>query len=158
MRDWPEYRSLRRLRDRLGSYGLARQWLRIFDRAYGEAASNPHCSYWDFQWTYCCWKHDALNIIPDRNLISNIGYGDAGTHSVNADDPLANLPAIAMSFPLRHPKIMKPNREADRALARTVYGYYPFPTRIVRKIKRLLLQRTAVNRQATKKHGNSSGK
>jgi hypothetical protein len=46
---------------------------------------------WDFQVFFSCWRTGANHIMPSRNLISNIGYGESATHT-NFDSPMANLP------------------------------------------------------------------
>lgn len=121
--DWPAVRSLQWLTNHLGNKEYARWWLKLFDRAYQEAKSNPKCSYWDFQWTYTCWKNHALNVIPSSNLVTNLGYGDNATHPTPLDHPLANLSVGAMRFPLQHPPALTPDYEADRILSETVYCY-----------------------------------
>ena len=36
------------------------------------------------------WEKDTMCIIPNENLVTNIGFGNNATHTINADDPLAN--------------------------------------------------------------------
>jgi hypothetical protein len=55
---------------------------------------------WDYQWTYTIWNNKAYSISPNDNLISNIGFGLAGTHTMNINDSFANLPISKMKFPL----------------------------------------------------------
>jgi hypothetical protein len=138
MEDWPTLRSVEWLTNYLGNSKYADGWLKTFDIAYKEAKLNPKCSYWDFQWTYTCWKNHALNVIPCSNLVTNLGYGDNATHPTSLDHPLANLPVVAMSFPLKHPVAMIQNHEADDILRETVYGYRPLYKRIYFKLCRIL--------------------
>ncbi len=134
MSDWPALRSLEWLANHLGNREYAKWWLKVFDRAYQEAKSNPRCSYWDFQWTYACWKNHALNVIPCSNLVTNLGYGDNATHPTPLDHPLANLSVGAMRFPLKHPAAMIQDYEADRILSETVYCYRPWYKRVFPKL------------------------
>jgi hypothetical protein len=138
MADWPKLRSLDWLERYLGDKKYAKTWFRIFDNAFEEARLNPKCSYWDFQWTYACWKNHALNIIPCHNLVTNLGYGENSTHTSMADHPLANLPVRAMEFPLRHPPAMLQNYEADYILSETVYGNHPIYKRVFLKLLRIM--------------------
>ena len=62
---------------------------------------------------YSMWKAGYLTILPQVNLVSNIGFGAQGTHTTNASDPNANLPAQQISFPLIHPEVVERNSEAD---------------------------------------------
>lgn len=36
---------------------------------------------WDFQWTFACWLNQGIAIIPQVNLVENIGIG-SGTHTI----------------------------------------------------------------------------
>lgn len=80
---------------------------------FQQAAANKR-EIWDYQWTFAMWIQSAMAIIPEVNLISNIGYNKDGTHTKNDKDLLANLPIGAMSFPLKHPNFMIHNHTADR--------------------------------------------
>lgn len=50
---------------------------------------------WDFQFFFSAWRHDAVHLMPARNLVTNIGFGPRATHT-NFTSPMANLP----TFPL----------------------------------------------------------
>ena len=151
MEDWPTLRSVEWLTNYLGNRKYAEGWLNTFDIAYKEAKLNPKCSYWDFQWTYTCWKNHALNIIPCSNLVTNLGYGDDATHPTPLDHPLANLSVVAMRFPLKHPAAMIQDYGADAILSETVYGYRPLYQRVYSKLFRLLKSAIHVikNRQSS---------
>lgn len=49
---------------------------------------------WDFQVFFSCWKMGSVHIMPGSNLVSNIGYGPAATHT-NFASTMANLPVFA---------------------------------------------------------------
>lgn len=40
---------------------------------------------WDFQWHYTVMKHQGVCLIPNRNLVENIGVGEAATHMKKRD-------------------------------------------------------------------------
>lgn len=136
--DWPEVRSQLWLENLLQNRRYAASWIQTFDEVYLETRKNDSCSYWDFQWTYCCWKNSALNILPKVNLITNIGYGERATHYIPADHLLAALPSQSVEFPLKHPHCMVRNYEADIAIREIVYGFKPRYIRALRKAKRLI--------------------
>jgi hypothetical protein len=69
---------------------------------------------WDVQWEFACWQRRGLSILPAVNLVTNIGYGPAATHT-RKRDPFADLPSEAMDFPLRHPPKIERNALADQA-------------------------------------------
>lgn len=40
---------------------------------------------WDFQWHYIVMKHRGICLVPNRNLVINIGVGEAATHMKKRD-------------------------------------------------------------------------
>jgi len=138
MKDWPKYRSLLWLWSIHKDIKYAFKWRKIFDEVYKKANSEIKYDCWDFQWTYACWKNRSLNIIPQRNLVSNIGYGFDATHITPSNHPLAHLVAEDMNFPLTNPNVFSQDRDADRVLSKTVYGNYSLAFKIIRKLKRFL--------------------
>lgn len=87
--------------------GLA-YWQRIFELTY-----QGYINTWDYQWVFNCWSQNGLCILPNVNLVSNIGFGADGTHTTNTSSRVANIPTEAIKFPLLHPPYMLPDTEAD---------------------------------------------
>jgi hypothetical protein len=54
-----------------------------------------------------------LALVPDRNMVTNIGFGSTATRTHEAIPSLANLPVRPMDFPLKHPAGVSLNRKAD---------------------------------------------
>jgi hypothetical protein len=50
---------------------------------------------WDYQWYYTIWSNGGLTILPKINLISNIGFGSASTHTKSSNHFLSNHKRIA---------------------------------------------------------------
>jgi hypothetical protein len=69
--------------------------------------------YWDYQWLFATWVHNGLCIMPNVNMISNIGFGEEATHTTWTGSKWANLPLAEMPFPLQHPSAMLPDEQAD---------------------------------------------
>lgn len=61
----------------------------------GGAAGNYRIDTWDYQWIYTCWRHKGLSITPNRNLITNIGFGDNATHTTHLSN-VARLKTAAI--------------------------------------------------------------
>lgn len=107
MATWPEFLADGCLRQVADSIQEHRFWENTFSRQYrGEIDS------WDFQWQYCCWKQGGLTALPDRNLVTNIGFGSNATHTTVVDHPMANIPSSPLSR-VDHPKFVVRNRDAD---------------------------------------------
>lgn len=68
---------------------------------------------WDYQWGFSKMINSGLSIIPNVNLISNIGFGHDSTHTGTPSDPFANMKTESVSFPLRRPEFVIVDRLAD---------------------------------------------
>jgi hypothetical protein len=110
---WPSLRSTSLLQDILMDHRVVADWQRKLDRAY---ACGGDIDYWDYQWTFACWRKKGLSILPHRNLLLNIGLGHPDAiHTKMADDRQAFQRAEEMSFPLKHPISARRLLEADRS-------------------------------------------
>ena len=138
MKRWPKLRQTDWLLDILGDVAAARYWRRLFDETYEERNAA-----WDYRWTYSMWLNGGLAILPNVNLVSNIGYGSAGTHTWWRWSKFAEMGTSAMVFPLAHPPFTIRDDKADRYTQRTV-----FKSRWWRKVARALYSRMRAMRAA----------
>jgi hypothetical protein len=84
-------------------------WYQGFDNMF-----NGLINSWDFQWTFANWKTNSISILPNVNLISNIGFGADATHTTNSGNKdIENLPTFAMDANLVHPKKIVVDVKAD---------------------------------------------
>ena len=47
---------------------------------------------WDYQLDFANYFNNGLTIIPNENLISNIGFGAGATHTMDKTSIYANMP------------------------------------------------------------------
>jgi hypothetical protein len=115
---WKEVQAENLLHDILVDPKAVSYWRRIFQSVY----NNPTGITWDYQWTFACWMQGSLSIIPNVNLISNVGVGADATHfTSNQEFSFINMSMQAMEFPLKHPPFIVRNIEADNFTQKTVY-------------------------------------
>ena len=82
-------------------------WQRIFTEV---KAGN--IDTWDYQLTFTNFFNNRLSVIPNVNLITNIGFGTNATHTVNTGSRYANLHHGYLGD-ITHPLFVLPQREAD---------------------------------------------
>ncbi len=68
---------------------------------------------WDYQWLYTCLKNKGLSIIPNENLMSNIGFDKRGTHTRSTQSIMANISRGKIYPPIKHPLSFILNPKAD---------------------------------------------
>ncbi|MDD4829857.1 MAG: nucleotide-diphospho-sugar transferase, partial [Bacteroidales bacterium] len=66
---------------------------------------------WDYQLSFNIWKNQGINIMPNVNLVSNIGFGELSTHTNDNNNVLANIPSKPI-WPINHPDLISINKEA----------------------------------------------
>ena len=131
LKKWPAIRDGGWLVDILANKKEAAGWIGIFERMYrGEIDT------WDYQWVFANWLESRLNVMPNVNLISNIGFGVNATHTVT-DSQLANLPIDEVLFPLEHPVGVIRNLQADLFTFQQS-AVIPIYKKIYQKLRRLL--------------------
>jgi hypothetical protein len=116
MKLWPEVRDKGLLKNILGDSRAVKYWTRFFQASYAEQLNS-----WDYQWTFACWIQNGLTILPDRNLVSNIGFVPDAVNTTDVDSHYANMPIEPMNFPLKHPPFIIANLEADRFTQNTAF-------------------------------------
>jgi hypothetical protein len=132
MKLWPKIQDEHYLLSILASHRSLRYWTDIFQKTYTDQINT-----WDYPWALSCWLQNGLSILPDRNLVSNIGFVPEATHTSNQDHPLANLPTYPMDFPLSHPACVIRNFEADEWTQSNVFQASVFD-RIKRHLRKLI--------------------
>lgn len=90
---------------------------------------------WDYQWTFALWNNKQLTILPNTNLIKNIGFGVDATHTIGESE-FANLKSFEIELK-NHPKEIERNFEADEFTSRLILNKKSFFKRVVDKVKRL---------------------
>ncbi|SCL76311.1 hypothetical protein L21_2236 [Methanoculleus chikugoensis] len=116
MSTWPEIYGNRFLKDILSDKRAAKYWESIFNSVYHGSIDT-----WDYQWVFSCWIQGGLSIIPNRNLVSNIGFGQSSTHTRDKS-PFSNLSTERIEFPLKHPTFVIRNVSADNFTEKIWYS------------------------------------
>jgi hypothetical protein len=115
MKLWPKVKEFDLINDIMQDSGAEKYWKRIFDETYSDKINT-----WDYQWVFACWMQNGLSIVPNINLISNIGCNSSATHP-STDSCNSNIPANKIDIPLRHPEFLIRNTSADKYTQKYVF-------------------------------------
>lgn len=141
MKLWPEIKERQFLKDILINPTAVRYWHELFEDTYQRHIN----TVWDYQWTFTCWLRSQLSIVPNVNLISNIGFGNDATHSTGTKGSFikkyAAMPVEAISFPLKHPPFMIRDLKSDIFMQKTFFFEDNILTIIKEAIKKKLKRR-----------------
>jgi hypothetical protein len=103
-------------------------WNKTFQNTYDGLIDT-----WDHQLTFTFWSQNGLTILPNSNLVSNIGFREDATHT-KGNSEVANIPTEAIDFPLKHPPFMMRNIQADKYTEKI-----QFSATLLNRVKRKLI-------------------
>jgi predicted O-methyltransferase YrrM len=114
---WPDVRDNGFLNDILDCQAEIVYWTDIFEKTYAGQINT-----WDYQLMFSYWVNGFINVIPNNNLVKNIGFNAHGTHVTSADSPFANMETRPMQFPLKHPLFFIRDTVSDLFASHTAFG------------------------------------
>lgn len=107
-------------------------WSRIWQQTHKKSVP---ITWWDYQWAFTCLANGGLTALPNRNLVSNVGFGADATHTtgkaINTSIDYGVDPDDQPSFLLR-------DSSADRYTFDEVFGgkWHRFPRSVIRLPRR----------------------
>ena len=105
--NWQKFRDNQYLKSILDSPLEIKYWHNTFETLYKLGQPNT----WDYPWLCTCWQNSGLTILPNVNLVSNIGFRSDGTH-VTGESKFANM-TVEDIGEIRHPSFLVRDRTAD---------------------------------------------
>lgn len=93
-----------------------RYWTKIFG-----AVRAGKIDSWAYPWTGSVWYKQGLTVTPNVNLVSNIGFGTAASHTFNRDVGYAHLKTVPI-YPINHPVEVSINLLADSYVFNNTLG------------------------------------
>lgn len=127
MKSYPDFKKNNRITRIFKDKRIQKYWLKLFDNLYYEKTD-----VWDGQLAYTIYDHDGIVVMPNVNLISNIGFGEDATHTKNPEDILNNLPRETLET-IIHPEAVEVDKLADEYLFQKMF-YRSIKRRIIDKI------------------------
>jgi hypothetical protein len=86
---------------------IRRYWLWIF-----YLVRKQKIDTWAYPLCFCVFINKGLSIVPCKDIISNIGFDENATHTLDSNSPINNLPAFDIET-LMHPSEIEQCIEAD---------------------------------------------
>ena len=86
---------------------------RLFWKSVYRSLKQGQTQTWDYQLSFSLWRKEMLSIVPEKNLISNIGFGVEAINTTDASSPLADRKREKI-FPLQHNPDVTRHRKAER--------------------------------------------
>ena len=128
---WPQFKKSGLTQSLEGNTKAKEKRYEKWDRTYrGEIDA------WGYQWHFAVMSQGGLAVVPNRNLISNIGFDKLATHTTNADSHKANLNAEAIEDPLSHPPFIVSDQRINKVYRQNMLAP-PLKKRVINKLRRI---------------------
>ncbi|MEM6766871.1 MAG: glycosyltransferase [Bacteroidota bacterium] len=106
-----------------------------------DISSGTQNTIWGYQWLLSNYLNSGLSVVPNKNLIKNIGFEGSTTHDM---DTRLDCEVESMSFPLVHPKYVKIDSVSDERYYEMYFK--SSPARRVRNLLELFFPKSFVKR------------
>ena len=127
MKVWPEIRDGRWLEDILHSKPAAWYWRYIFNSVFNDKTNS-----WGYPWTFSCWKQGEVTVLPNVNLVSNLGFDDDALHTKDKNK-YTEMDTSEMDFAISHPPHVVPDHVADAITEKEMFSGSA-PKRLIKKL------------------------
>ena len=119
-------------------------WVRTFEAVH----AGVNVTTWAFCLIYAQLKHGGYCVVPNKNLVRNIGFGAEGTNAVDPEHPLASLTTCELTS-YKEPAFFVPDIAADTEFS--VRAAYSPPTPFLQRVARYLRRRLRSLKDSVKK-------
>lgn len=130
---WPAWKTSNEWLDLNSSQFEKAYWEKIFDDAY-----RGQINSWAYRWLASNWYLGKLTILPNVNLVSNVGFDSDATHTKSD----IYIPPIATHRlgEIKHPKLITRDLDADFYTYQHHYGglYKLFPYKYLLILKKII--------------------
>lgn len=111
MKAWRLQKVQQQIRDFMADDALFLGMAWRFQKAYHKEVDT-----WAWPWYFSILSNSGLAIVPTCNLVANIGFGPAATHTKSRLPKVVNRKTYSVQFPLLHPDVVAPNLDYHRAI------------------------------------------
>ncbi len=129
MKSWPKIKENKIIEKFFNNKKNSDYFIKMMENNY------PNNIMWDRAWFLTSIIHKRLTIIPEKNLISNIGYDEKA--SGQNPNKWNSLKLENLEFPLTHPNEIKQNDDIDDFIIAQGFTNPPIKYRILNKLKKL---------------------
>lgn len=90
----------------------------IFDKTI---ANLKNITWWDYQWEFIRRINSGLVVVPEKNLVINIGIGANATHTLDPGGAGHDMKHEKIKFPLKHPDFILADLKRDKSFFRDTF-------------------------------------
>jgi hypothetical protein len=111
-------------------------WAREFDKIISGKGD-----WWDYKWIFCCWVNGGVAVVPNVNMISNMGFRGDATHTTDSNSIMAGRGIKSMSGDYIPPAFAIVPSSRDVYFGRKYCGQKSILVRVWNRLNRIFLTR-----------------
>ncbi len=92
-------------------------------RKFSETYTKKIEGVWDYQWEFTRLINSGLSIIPQNNLVENIGFGADATHTFSSNNNFSETRVQKLNSPLNHPPFIIKDRKSEKKHFYRMFGW-----------------------------------
>ena len=132
MKSFEDFKKEAQINNVLNIKQQKKSWMKIFQLVYDDKIDT-----WDYIWFYICFINNGLCIIPNVNLVSNIGFNKEALHTKDENSILSKIEVEEITE-IIHPEFILADQKADLLTSKLCFGNINIFTRIKNKILRII--------------------
>lgn len=105
---WADSEARARFRDVIADDDQADYLEYVYEQVY-----DGDLETWDYQWGFARQLNSAVSVVPSRNLVTNIGFGEDATNTTATESEMADVDRYSLSFPLERREYVAVDRKYD---------------------------------------------
>lgn len=109
MLDFDDFKNNNKIEKIWSKKNIQKYWIYIFQEAKNQKIMNT----WDYQLCFLCFNKNLFNIIPNKNLVKNIGFGENATHTLKNNKYINNILLQKMQPLVKHPESISYSENND---------------------------------------------
>ena len=129
MKLFPEFKNANKIEQSKSHLPFKELWLNNFENTYWGKVNT-----WDFQYAFLNLLHGRISIMPNVNMVSNIGFGNNATHTDTGSQDMFSNQKRQEITEIKHPVSIEADIEADWF---TQKGEFQEPERLPAKRKNI---------------------
>ena len=142
IREFERFREENSLRQILSYFPAYANRLKWYSEVLNSSIRNKGLDTWDYQWCFTCIINSGLSIVPEKNLIKNIGFDDLATHTKQFNI-LFSKESECITFPLSYPDCILIDMEKDLQYEKRQFDnlFNTFKIIFIDYIRKIILKR-----------------
>lgn len=113
---WQNYKKSQQWNNNNKTFYEKKYWEVILDKV-----SLNKINTWDYQWNLAIWKNNGMVVTPNKNLVTNIGFGCDATHTTSKENKASMMRTYKLKN-ITEPSQILINMDADNYVFKNYIG------------------------------------